>query len=253
MPVAWVWLPATALFTLPLADTHSALSSVTLRWDEGFGVDATLAADFPVLALQAGAVEADVGIEAGVWMGFDPNEDLQFDLETVDGTFAVPFSVRSGPWSGRIEVAHTSAHFADGVRDNGVLPASTEGYSREWLSLVGSRAFGPARVYVGGKGLIHDQRGAAPFAAQAGAELVAPWVVAPFAAVDVQMAGESDWAPALGAQLGVLAVPHAGERLRVALAGRTGPEDTGKLTGRQEAWIGVVFGFDRTGRVASSP
>lgn len=251
MPVAWLWLPATGVFVLPLADTHSALSSVTPRWSDRYGVDATIAADFPVLALRAGELEADLGIEAGVWMGFDPSDDLQFDLQTVDGTFAVPIAVRRGRWSGRLVVGHTSAHFADGVRDDTTLPGSPEGYSREWLTLTGSRELGPARLYAGARVLLHDQRRAEPFAVQVGGELAAPWVVAPYLAVDLQLAGENAWAPAVAGQVGVLAAPHAGQRLRVALAGRTGPEDTGKLSGQTEAWLGVLFGFDTTGRLVS--
>ena len=247
MPVGWVWLPATALFSLPVADTRSALSSVTLRWDDQFRVDATLGADFPLVEAQLGAHRLDFGIEASGAMGFQPAGELTFQLETFDGTFGFPVAVRHGPWSVRAELAHTSAHFADGVRDDGALPASSDGYSREWFRLLGSREIGPARVYAGGRALIHDQRGAEPLGVQAGAEVFGPWKLAPFAAVDLQIAAESDWAPAVSGQVGGALNLRGARRLRIAMAGRYGPEDTGKLTGAHEAWLGVTFGFDSTG------
>lgn len=68
----------------------------------------------------------------------------------------------------------------------------------------------------------------------------------------MQLADEANWEPALSAQLGVWARPTPGTRARLAVTGRYGPEDTGKLTGQKEAWIGVLFGFDRTGRCRGS-
>ncbi len=241
------WLPAASLFALPVADTRSPLSHVTLRWDERLAIDAVLAADFPVVRITSGSIEVDAGIEAMVGMGFEPNENLRFDMETVDGTFGFPFGLRAGPWSARFEVAHTSAHFADGVWNDGEVPPESEGYSREWARLLGARKLGPARVYVGGRALIHDQRDLPPWAVQGGGEVEAPWKLAPFGAVDVQLAGENDWEPELAAQVGVRAQVVRGRRLRVALAGRYGPEDTGKLQGGHEAWLGLTFGLDGTG------
>ncbi|GDX79945.1 hypothetical protein LBMAG42_17560 [Deltaproteobacteria bacterium] len=247
MELAADWLPSEAVWSLPVADTRSALSSVTLRWDDRFGVDATIGADFPIVGVRAGKLRFGFGITAQGNMGFEPNDDLRFDLETFDGTFAFPLDARFGPWSARLDLAHTSAHFADGVRDNAALPASPDGYSREWIRLLASRELGPARLYAGGRALLHDTRGAEPFGVQVGGELSPAWAIAPYLAADVQLADEANWEPALSAQLGVWARPTPGTRARLAVTGRYGPEDTGKLTGQKEAWIGVLFGFDRTG------
>lgn len=247
-----VWLPAASLFVLPVADTRSPLSHVTLRWDERMAIDAALGADFPVFRLSSGGFELDAGVEAAVVMAFQPNENLRFDMETVDGTFGFPFGLRSGPWSARFELAHTSAHFADGVWNDGEVPAESEGYSREWARLLGARRLGPVRVYAGVRVLIHDQRDLPPLAVQAGGEVEGPWKLAPFGAADVQLAGENDWEPELAAQLGVRALVVRGQRLRVALACRYGPEDTGKLQGEREAWLGVTFGLDGTGALEPS-
>ncbi len=242
-----MWLPAASLFAVPVADTRAPLSSVTLRWDDRFAIDATLAADFPVLRVTRGDLSVDAGIEAMVILGFQPNENLRFDLETVDGTFGLPVGLRWGLWTGRFEVAHTSAHFADGVTDDPEPPASSEGYSREWARLLAARQFGPARLYAGAKALLHDQRGLPPWSVQAGGEVAGPWKIAPFGAVDVQAAAENGWDPEVAAQVGVRAQVGGGRRLRVAATGRYGPDDTGKLQGQNEAWLGITFGFDSTG------
>ncbi len=242
-------LPALGLFALPVADTRSPLSVVTLRWDDGFGIDATLGASFPVVAYTSPAVDLQLGVEAGGFMGFDPDGALTFDLETFDGLFAFPLSARRGPWSARLEWAHVSAHFADGVRDDGALPGSGSQYSREWLRLLAGRDVGPARVYAGGRVLLHDARDSAPLAVQVGGEVFGPWTVAPYLAADLQLAQEFAWQPAVGAQLGV-AVPTKHARLRVAAAVRHGPDDTGKLDGAPESFLGLSFGFDLGGGLA---
>jgi hypothetical protein len=241
------WLPAASLFALPVADSRAALSSVTLRWEDRFAVDATLGADFPLVRLTHGDWSFDAGVEAAVAMGFQPNENLRFDLETVDGSFGFPFGVRFGAWSGRLEFAHTSAHFADGVLDDPSPPAASEGYSREWARLLVARELGHARAYGGTRFLLHDQRALPPWAFQVGAEITGPWKVAPYAALDVQLAQENEWGPELGGQIGVRAQVTGGQRLRAAAVGRVGPADTGKLQGQRDAWLGIVFGMDSTG------
>lgn len=245
-------LPALGLFALPVADTRSPLSAVTLRWDDGFGIDATLGASFPVVAYPSPAVSLQLGVEAGGFMGFDPDGALTFDLETFDGLFAFPLAARRGPWSARLEWAHLSAHFADGVRDDGALPGSGSQYSREWLRLLAGRDIGPARLYGGGRVLLHDARDSDPLAIQVGGEVFAPWKLSPYLAADLQLAQEFGWTPAVGAQVG-LAVPREYARFRVTMAFRHGPDDTGKLDGAPESYLGLGFGFDLGGGLAAPP
>lgn len=248
--MGWLLFPEPE-FELPVADTGSPLSSVTLRWDDRFTVDATLAADFPVVAWRTASTSLSFGVEAAGRMGFYPEPSLRFNLETFDGTFGFPVSFTAGAWSARLDVAHTSAHYADGAAiPDGVVPDQVA-FSREWVRLLGSRALGPARLYAGLRALVHDVRDAPPWMVQVGGELAGPWSVAPFVAVDLQLAQEAAWEPAFAGQAGVRVVTDGGQRLRVALAGRVGPEDTGRLTGQHEAWIGATIGFDRTGRLAA--
>ncbi len=247
----WVVFPE-PLFALPVADTHAAASSVTLRWDDRFAVDAALGADFPVVEVRSGTWRVSVGVEAVGRMGFFPEPSLRFNLETFDGTFGFPVAVRSGEWSAQLELAHTSAHWADGaLAEAGGLPDAVA-YSREWLRVLGSRDIGPGRVYGGFRALIHDVRDAEPLATQLGGELIAPWSIAPFVALDLQMAAESGWEPAVAGQVGVVLRTRPGQRFRLAAVGRSGPEDTGRLTGQDEAWLGLTIGFDRSGWLPGS-
>jgi len=245
----WVLLPVSGLLGLPVADTRSANSVVNLRWDDGFAIDAAIGANFPAVEYRGEAWAAQVGVEAAGFMSFDPDGALTFDLDTFDGVFGFPLSARAGRWSGRVEWAHLSAHFADGVRDNGALPGSGDQYSREYLRFIAARDLGPARVYGGGRLLTHDARDSEPWMAQVGAEVFAPWRLAPYAAVDLQLAQEFDWSPAIGGQTGV-AFPGDHARFRVAMIGRHGPDDTGKLDGAQESYLGLGFGFDYGGVLA---
>lgn len=250
-------LPEQSVWTLPVADTRSPLSAVLLRSsDSGVGIDATLGADFPVLdyELREGT-HLQVGLLAGAFMAFGSGGELTFDLQTFDGRFGLPVDARSGAWAARAEWVHVSAHYGDGVRKSGQTPTNLDAYSREYIGLAGSRDLAvpdtiAARVYAGGHALVHSLPDAPPFAVQGGGELEGPWSVAPYLAADVQLAQEFGWAPAVSAQLGAR-VLRGRSRFRIALAVRAGPDETGKSAGTDERWVGVVFGFDRTGLLAS--
>jgi hypothetical protein len=213
------------------------------------GIDATLALPVPLVEVDAGAWRAQVGLSAALFLGFQPDGDLTFDFETFDGWFSLPIDVANGPWSARLEWSHLSAHYGDGVRDDSVRPGNFDPYSREYARLWGARTIGPARVYASGWALLHTLPEAAPFGVSAGAEIAGPWTLAPYAALDVESAQESAWEPAVAGQIGARLVAKT-HRLRLGVAGRTGPEDTGKLKPGEERWLGVVLSYDRVERGA---
>jgi hypothetical protein len=247
--VLWQALPAESAWESPLADTRSLRSGVLARTG---GIDASIAQSVAFVEARGEGWRAQVGLGAGLFLGFVADGELVFDFETFDGHFLLPVDVAAGPWSARLEWGHASAHYGDGVRDNSDRPGNFDPWSREWVALRGARAIGPARVYLAGKALVHALPEAAPFAVQGGAEATGPWDVAPYAAVDVLVAQEDAWAPAIAGQAGVAlsAGPH---RLRVAAWARTGPEDTGKLKPSTERWVGGMVGFDLFGRLAREP
>ena len=252
MPLTVTALPEQTIWALPVADTRSPLSTVLLRsGGTGLAIDAGLGADFPFVELTSPAVSMQVGLMAGAFMQFGAGGELTFDLQTFDGEFGLPVDVRHGPWAARAAWVHLSAHYGDGIRKSGAHPDNLDPYSREFVALAGSRDLVlpnrlESRVYVGGRALLHALPAAAPLEVQLGGEASGPWRIAPYLAVDVQLAQEYAWSPDLTGQVGVRWLEKA-SRLRLALAARTGPDETGKTAGVQESWVGLLFGFDRTG------
>lgn len=246
--ITWLLLPPAALYPLPVADSRSPLSSVTLRFEDDLKIDANLGADFPVVEMDVGEVRAGLGVAAVGSMGFQPNGSLTFELETFDGTFAFPIDAAWGPLRARFQWAHTSAHFADGVRNDPEHIGKRGTFSREWIQLQVAGLVGPVTVYGGGRAVLHAEADVAPFGAQLGAEVYGPWVVAPYAAADLQLYDEQDWQPRIAGQLGA-AVRVGHTRFRLAFVARTGAEDTGQLYAEDKQYLGMVFGFDRTGAI----
>lgn len=246
------WLPDEPLFPLPVADSRAPLSAVTLRFEDSLVIDATLAADFPIVNVSFGEtrpLRLGFGVAAGAYMGFDPSGELTFQLQTFDGLFAFPLDLAWGPLRARLQWAHLSAHFADGVRDDPELRDRRDAFSREWVQLQVAGLLGPASVYGGSRLILHAEDEVDPFGVQVGGMIAGPWVVAPYAAVDLQIYGEQGWRPALAGQVGAQAHLRR-TRFRLGAAARYGAEDTGQLYDLDEAWIGMVFGFDRTGAIA---
>lgn len=248
---AWEALPAEGVFPLALADTRAALSRVVVRPGEGTTrIDAGIGADFPFVQWSPGRVRAQVGLTAAVFMDFDAGGALTFDLETFDGTFALPIDVAAGPWAARAEFSHTSAHWGDGVRKGDERPTNLDAYSREALSLAGSYDLWFLRAYAGAHVLVHRYPEVDPWGVQLGVEARGPWNVSPYLAVDMKLAGEFAWEPEVAGQAGLL-VGRPGRRLRVAVAAHAGPDDTGKREGAPEPYVGLLFGFDATGALAT--
>ncbi len=246
-------LPASSLWSDVLADSRSPRSSLTFRVMGDAGIDATLALPVPIVGFEAGPWRAQAGLTAALFLGFQPSGPVTFDFQTFDGWFALPIDVSSGAWSGRLEWAHVSAHYGDGIRDDASRPSNLDAYSREYVRLWGARELGPARVYGSVRALLHSLPVGAPLGASVGAEVEGTWRFAPYAAADLQIAQEDGWAPALGGQVGARWVSGT-HRMRLGVAGRTGPEDTGKLRPGDERWLGVTLGYDRVAPdIASAP
>lgn len=245
----WTALPEEQVFALPLADTRSPLSRVLIR-PEGPNtrIDTALAADFPVLGWEADGVALQVGVDAAVYMDFLAGDGFTFSLQTLDGQFGLPVDLAWKQAAVRVQWTHLSAHYGDGVRYNDQRPTNLDSYSREYLWMLASGRLGPARVYGGGQLILHSTVPVPMPGLQLGAEAAPGWGIAPYVAADLQAHAEHDWRPALAAQVGGLA-RRGDSRFRLALAARTGPDDTGKMDGAHEVYLGVLFGFDRTGAI----
>lgn len=250
-PVLAHVLPAAPLWQDPLADSRAPRPTLVVQVVGGTAIDATLGLPVPFVELEAGELRAQVGLATALFLGFEADGELTFDFETFDGWFALPIDVASGPWSGRLEWAHLSAHWGDGVRDDGIRP-NLDTYSREWVRLWGARTLGPARAYVSAQALLHSLPASDPFAFSGGLEVEGPWKVAPYAAVDVRLAQEDAWAPAVGGAAGARVVSGT-HRLRLGLLARTGPEDTGKRRPGTESWLGIALTYDRVSGAGAEP
>lgn len=245
--ILWSPLPEHALFPVPVADPRSPLSSVTLHLGEADRVDAALGARFPLVRAEGEGWQVQLGLSAGGFMGFVPDDGLTFHLATFDGTFGLPVEAAVGSFAGTVQWTHTSAHFGDGLREAEIDPREHEAYSQEALSLLGGIALGPARPYAGVHVVLHGgDPDDIPLAIQAGAEVEAPWRIAPYAAADAQFRGDESWTPNLTGHLGGRA--HVGpHRLRLALVGRTGRDAAGRLHDQEERYVGLQLGFDTAG------
>jgi len=239
-------LPAVPLWDDPIADSRAPRSSLTVRTGERPTIDATLGLPLPLVEFAWNDTRVQIGLATAIFLGFVNDGPLIFDFETFDGWFALPVDVSAGPWSARLEWAHLSAHYGDGIRDNSARPGNIDPFSREWVRLWGARTLGPARVYGSAWALLHTLPEAPPFGFSAGAEVEGPWRVAPYAAVDLRLAQEDAWAPAIGGQAGAR-LRSGTHRLRLGVAARSGPEDTGKLRPGTEAWVGGILTYDRVG------
>ncbi|MDP2308310.1 MAG: DUF1207 domain-containing protein [Pseudomonadota bacterium] len=237
-------LPAQPVWADAVADTRAPRSALTVRVAGAPAIDATLALPVPLVELVRGDVHVQVGLATALFLGFVGDGPLVFDFETFDGWFALPIDLAVGPWSARLEWAHLSAHYGDGVRDNAARPGNFDPYSREWARLWGARTLGPARVYASAWALLHALPASEPFGFSGGAEIEGPWPLAPYAAVDLRIAQEDAWSPAVSGQAGGRLVMGT-HRLRLGASARVGPEDTGKLRPGEEAWVGVTLSYDR--------
>lgn len=248
-PSHWTALPAEQVFPLPLADTRSPLSRVLLRPEGGdTRIDTALAADFPVLEWRGRDVALQLGVDAAVYMDFLAGDGFTFSLQTLDGQFGLPLDLAWGKAALRVQWTHLSAHYGDGVRYNDQRPSNLDSYSREYLWVLASGRVGPAELYGGGQLILHSTVPVPAPGLQLGLQAAPDWGIAPYVAADLQAHAEHGWRPALAAQVGGLA-RRGDSRFRLALALRTGPDDTGKMDGAHEVYAGVLFGFDRTGAI----
>lgn len=250
--VAAEFLPEERIFALPMADTRSPQSSVLIKWpfSGGSGVDAAIATDFPLLFAQLPkGVELEVGLAAGGFMNFWSEGELTFDLYTFDGLFGLPVDVRWGPLSARLQWAHLSAHYGDALRKLKLRPDNVDSWSREYWQLQVAGDWRFLHPYAGLRLIAHEVRDDdPPLAVQLGVDLLSPWKIGPCGGANLWLAGEDAWVPAVDV-VGGACFSGRRHRLRLSAAFRDAPEDTGKLQGNHEQYVGLSFGFDTAGPV----
>jgi len=256
---AWAWLEGEPLYQLPLADTRSPLSHVTLRRDYATGVgellefgkviDAAIAAEIRIGELSVAGWQVQPLISAATFLGFRSEQELTFDLLTFDGYFGFPVDIRRDIWAARFQWAHVSAHTADGMRKVQPDPPIPEGaWSKEYWQLQGGPQLDWWSAYGGVQLVTHSIHDSGRWGLQLGGAVEGPWAVAPYAAFDFKTQQTFDWAVTTSGQIGAR-VDGERQRIRLGLSYYRGLEDTGKLEGREERYLGLVLGLDTIGRL----
>ena len=166
-------------------------------------------------------------------------------MTTVDGLLRIPITLAWRDLSSTFEWAHVSAHFADGVRKMDDPPPDPGTWSREYVRWVATWENGWIRPYAGYRHLIHVLPQAPRPGVQVGYSVWGPWRVAPYHALDAQWNADSNWHTTIAAQAGVALGGGSGPRVLLGGVGRRGPDDTGKRTGADERYLGVVLAFPR--------
>ena len=257
--LSWDWLAGEPLYRLPVADTRSPLSNVTLRKDYANGVgelldfgkaiDATIAGEIRFGELSVAGWQIQPLISAATFLGFRSEQELTFDLLTFDGYFGFPVDIRRDIWAARFQWAHVSAHTADGMRKAQPDPPVPEGaWSREYWQLQGGPEFDWWRVYGGVMMVTHSIHDSGRWDLQVGGSVEGPWTVAPYAAFDLKTQQTFDWAVTVNSQVGAR-FDGERQRIRLGLSYYAGLEDTGKLESREERYLGLLMGLDTIGRL----
>lgn len=254
MSATLLLLPALSLHPPRLADPREWQSRLAIA---PAGIDAAMADTFGFvgmdgLTLGGQPLAWQLGLGAGVYMGFLPGGELTFDLVSFDGIFGLPLDLRWGRFDARLSLTHLSAHYADGVRRiDGPLPEDTGPYSREWAELNLGVQLGPAHPYVSGRIITHSADGGAGPAVGLGVDAALPRRVSPVGGVWYGARQEQGWTPAFSAQLGLgLRADDARDdvapaMLRLMADAYVGPNQAGKLEDRDERRVGFLLGFSR--------
>ena len=254
-----------ALLLLPALSLHSGRLADPREWQSRLavapaGIDAAMADTFGFVGMDGLVVGGQplawqLGLGAGLYMGFLPGGELTFDLVTFDGVFGLPLDLTWGRLDARLALTHLSAHFADGVRQiDGPLPTDVGPYSREWVELNLGVQVGPVHPYLSGHVITHSADGGSGPAFGAGLDAELPRRISPIGGVWFGARQEQDWTPAFSAQVGVGlrtddprsdVVPAT---LRLMADAYAGPNQAGKLEDRVERRIGFLLGFSRARR-----
>jgi hypothetical protein len=198
-------LPRGTLFPALLADPRWPHFSASYQYYSGRGSDlkhvgsATFGETFSLIRYRLpDNREIDLGIQAGVFSIFDM-DTTSTDLINSDFRVAIPLSYRHEEFSALFRVFHQSSHLGDEFILRG-LEEERVNLSYESLHLLLSREFDPGyRVYAGGGFIFRKEPSdLEPWSLQGGLEYRSPvtwWngKVRPLAALDLQIAQESDW------------------------------------------------------------
>ena len=229
---AWAPMPGPPLLATPIADPRASRLQATWRSDGE--IDAALGHVVP-LVQYSGPVRVQAGLLFGTWLRFEPSGPGTFDLNTFDGSFGVPVDLEIDELSLRVAWRHTSAHVADGLD----RPSIT--FSREELLALARYDLGLVSVYGGGSWMWKSAPELPRLGAQAGLEGQGQWW---FAALDLQLRAEDDWAPGISAFAGARIQRARGPVLRLGPCASWGADRRGQFPEGRDEHLGLRLDLD---------
>ncbi len=236
-------LPGERMVPLLPADPHETASALLFRGGDP-SLEGVVGDTLGLVRVDAGPIDLQVELGAAIFLGFLPGGSLTFGISPVDGLIRLPISMSWKRLRMTLEWAHISAHYADGVRYGDNLPPPSDGYSREQLRLISSLELPWVRPYVALRELVHvipeDRR----FGVQLGLKAYGQRRFTWYEALDLAWHADNDWRTRLSYQGGMLLRASRQRAVRGGVTAFWGPALAGKRCGEQDAYLGVVFGFD---------
>lgn len=256
----WIYLPRTLLWQPPLANHYEPRCSlkflsldsrdVSPVADSGGVTDFNLGATFGIFRV-APAGRPDDGFQLDIF-GLASSRFIALqDATATDFRGGIPLTFARGPWSFKLSYEHTSTHLGDEflVRNQSALRKGT----REDLVFgVAYRPHESIRLYGVFAYAVHiSSLDPDPdperfyFGAEWSRPLPTGWRGQPFAAIDVDLRGDQNYAPNLTVQAGWQWIPEAMRPgMRLLLEYYDGRAPFGQFMDRRESWFAFGLAFD---------
>ncbi|MGH9350663.1 MAG: DUF1207 domain-containing protein [Terriglobia bacterium] len=236
-------LTSDQIFRPPMADPFEPASRI--RYGGG-NLDFGLALPLAVYTSESKTSDWQIGFLGGIVARFG-SERTTLYLKSGDFHAGIPFSVRKGKWSARVEFYHVSSHLGGDYENlSGFQPFH---YSREALQgLISYDAPHHLRIYGGPTLLVRTYPKVGRWTIQAGTEWFPPslsgdhWKL--YLADDFQTRGEVAWQTSVSVEPGVQFMTRNGQPVaRVEAWFYSGQDPFGELFRERERVVGAQLIF----------
>ncbi|HTG00040.1 MAG TPA: DUF1207 domain-containing protein [Nitrospirota bacterium] len=187
-------------------------------------------------------------ISGGIYAEFDLKTSSYFLVDN-DYYFGLPFTLRSGPYSYRLNLYHQSSHVGDEYLQHSTIQRVE--FSYEALNIIASYDIKKWRVYYGGEVIVHKSPSTyKPVTVQGGIEyydtqqtLLGGRIVG---GVDLKCTEENNWPLNLSAKAGLQFDEEImrGRAIRFLLEGYEGYSPQGQFFNNRMTYIGLGITFE---------
>lgn len=234
------FLPEGSVVERSLSDREASQSSLLVRSasESGSTIEGAIGEELPIARVSFGGHKLEMGLNARSAMSFHADGELTFGLLMFDGRVGLPLTLGWGGGGATLEWSHTSAHYADGVRHAGELPANTEATSLETLSLQTFHKRGWLTAFQRVEWIYHHTHNVAPLVGYIGFDLTAE--SAPYSPyLSTSLRGDVDGGD-LSLQIGGQ-FRGGGKKLRLALVAHSGRSMWGKSHDSEDNYLGAIL------------